>query len=554
MKTIFQLLIPDTVAPSRQAAEIAPAAKSGKGEEASFTSLLTLFLKERPVAVPAENEEEKNGQPKLAATVHMAGVFTNPLPSPAAEGEAKIAPITDRQAPALHPEAVPAPEFGEEQPQAGERTAESRGDEQTHSEVRAVGSSGEKGFAVRAAIAEQAPSQQPKQPSGPEKERPDPEGERAVWASNAARQTTAAEKTTSVEVFPQPKTLRTEVGGPAQMGKDTMPKPVTELGDRVIQPMPEVQYFHQEPQEIEDGTGVVLDGPEITEQFTNTDRPAAADAIAWTEPDTLHRLEPVLGRQNLAENKKIYKEAEREAKPLPAAELPPTVDVPESETAAAASPVEKAAERPKALKGETAPKMQESVEREQKRPTGPEKPAVDGPAEMMPKQESGLSSPVPTEIGREQSPGTTSQADKILNLQEEHNLLPKLTHQIRTLVDGERSEVRIRLKPDHLGEMRIKLSLARGVMVAEFAVQSEVVREIISSSLPQLHTALQDQGTNVAEMTVNIGFGQENSSHDLPQRARQFTPNGGLRRSAVLEGKKTPYTGQNPWHQIDLKA
>ncbi len=159
----------------------------------------------------------------------------------------------------------------------------------------------------------------------------------------------------------------------------------------------------------------------------------------------------------------------------------------------------------------------------------------------MPKQESELTAPAPTEIGREQSPGTTSQADKILNLQEEHNLLPKLTHQIRTLVDGERSEVRIRLKPDHLGEMRIKLSLARGgVMVAEFAVQSEVVREIISSSLPQLHTALQDQGTNVAEMTVNIGFGQENSSHDLPQRARQFTPNGGLRRSAVLEGKKTP--------------
>ncbi len=38
VKTIFQLLIPDTVAPSRQAAEIAPAAKSGKGEEASFTS------------------------------------------------------------------------------------------------------------------------------------------------------------------------------------------------------------------------------------------------------------------------------------------------------------------------------------------------------------------------------------------------------------------------------------------------------------------------------------------------------------------------------------
>lgn len=158
-------------------------------------------------------------------------------------------------------------------------------------------------------------------------------------------------------------------------------------------------------------------------------------------------------------------------------------------------------------------------------------------------------------VHTEQGEFTQVQSKPVLDLRAQDTILPKITEQMQTLVQEERTEVRIQLKPEHLGEMKIKLSLERGIMMAEFVVENEAVREVIASQLPQLHTALQEQGANVGEMMVNVGFGQGKGDEEAPARPRQIQlqARAQLQTGAVSQNQTTRLS-KNPWYQVDLKA
>ena len=148
------------------------------------------------------------------------------------------------------------------------------------------------------------------------------------------------------------------------------------------------------------------------------------------------------------------------------------------------------------------------------------------------------------------------QIKAILDFQDREAAFPKLVQNIQSLVQGERSEVRIQLKPDHLGELKIKLSMEQGIMMAEFVVESEAVKEVLASHLPQLHTALQEQGTHVAELMVNIGFSHKEHEEERQPRSRNFsqqarTP---LRDSGGVQTGEKAYLGRSPWNRVDLKV
>lgn len=144
---------------------------------------------------------------------------------------------------------------------------------------------------------------------------------------------------------------------------------------------------------------------------------------------------------------------------------------------------------------------------------------------------------------------------KILDFADRENLFPKLVQTMETIVQEERTEVRIQLKPDHLGELKIKLSMERGIMVAEFIVENQAVREVIASQLPQLQTALQDHGTQVADLSVSIGFGEarpdEQGQPNQRQSGRQTQRR--LDRMTAANSEKA-YSGRSIWNQVDVRA
>jgi len=152
-------------------------------------------------------------------------------------------------------------------------------------------------------------------------------------------------------------------------------------------------------------------------------------------------------------------------------------------------------------------------------------------------------------------PAVETEIRAVLDIQDRDNLLPRLVETIETLVYEERSEVRMQLKPDHLGSLEVKLSMERGIMVAEFIVQDQQVREIIASQLPQLQTALQDQGTHMADVSVSIGLGHRGADGEGQQRSKQQHQQsyGRLRESSVMESEKA-YLGRNIWNQVDVRV
>lgn len=143
-----------------------------------------------------------------------------------------------------------------------------------------------------------------------------------------------------------------------------------------------------------------------------------------------------------------------------------------------------------------------------------------------------------------------------LDVRERETLLPKLVQKLESLVTEERTEVRIQLKPEHLGELKIKLSVERGIMVAEFVVQNETVRGIIASQLPQLYTALEGQGTPLSQVMIDIGLGERQAQEQQQSQtqAKQARAERTGRLGKLNAAGPPSYLGRSVWYQVDLRA
>ena len=65
------------------------------------------------------------------------------------------------------------------------------------------------------------------------------------------------------------------------------------------------------------------------------------------------------------------------------------------------------------------------------------------------------------------------------------------------------SEAKIKLVPEHLGQLDVKVVLSNGQLTAYFAVESPHARELLESQLPLLRAALQQQGIQVDKLEVS---------------------------------------------------
>lgn len=70
-----------------------------------------------------------------------------------------------------------------------------------------------------------------------------------------------------------------------------------------------------------------------------------------------------------------------------------------------------------------------------------------------------------------------------------------------------------------------------------------------------MHTALQEQGTQVAKMMVNIGFGEKGQEEEQQARSRQFAGQSKINsQGSLAQDNKIAYQRNNPWNQVDLRV
>lgn len=91
-------------------------------------------------------------------------------------------------------------------------------------------------------------------------------------------------------------------------------------------------------------------------------------------------------------------------------------------------------------------------------------------------------------------------------------ILPHLMNPIRSInADGQVTVIRLKLEPENMGEIKIRISYAKGKMAAHFYTSSGLVREAIECSLPQLKETLAQYKVDLGEATASLGQEQQNN-------------------------------------------
>ncbi len=126
------------------------------------------------------------------------------------------------------------------------------------------------------------------------------------------------------------------------------------------------------------------------------------------------------------------------------------------------------------------------------------------------------------------------QQEVLMTPQKDYEVARQIVEQARLLRMPEQTEMVIRLKPEHLGELTLKVSVAAsGAVNAAFHTDNAAVRTIIETSMIQLKQELQAQGLKVDNVGVYAGLsdsslmnGQQDANAYYAQQGRQGSSQG----------------------------
>lgn len=112
--------------------------------------------------------------------------------------------------------------------------------------------------------------------------------------------------------------------------------------------------------------------------------------------------------------------------------------------------------------------------------------------------------------------------------QNDYNIPRQIVDQARLIRTNENTEMVIKLNPEHLGELTLKVSVSQnGSVNASFHSENAQVRTAIENSLVQLRQELNNQGLKVDSVEVYAGLADGQLPQDQGQQAWQNKQQGG---------------------------
>jgi len=98
--------------------------------------------------------------------------------------------------------------------------------------------------------------------------------------------------------------------------------------------------------------------------------------------------------------------------------------------------------------------------------------------------------------------------EALLPVVDSHNITGQIVDQARLVSGLKNTEMIIKLKPEHLGELTFKVTVENGIVSASFHSNNSEVRNMIESSLYQLKQELSNQGLKIDNVGVYAGLGE----------------------------------------------
>jgi len=81
-------------------------------------------------------------------------------------------------------------------------------------------------------------------------------------------------------------------------------------------------------------------------------------------------------------------------------------------------------------------------------------------------------------------------------------IFDEMVGKVQVAVKGQVREMRIKLKPEHLGEIIVRITADKDEMSAEFFVKNAQVKEALQSSVAEIKSQIQQQGYEISEIKV----------------------------------------------------
>lgn len=102
----------------------------------------------------------------------------------------------------------------------------------------------------------------------------------------------------------------------------------------------------------------------------------------------------------------------------------------------------------------------------------------------------------------------SGEAEATRQLPSPQEIVDQLVERVRIGRQAGVDEMHIQLKPDWLGEVKVKIAVENGQVVAHFTAESQTVKSLLESGMSLLRENLENQGFALAEFTVDVSTGQ----------------------------------------------
>lgn len=91
------------------------------------------------------------------------------------------------------------------------------------------------------------------------------------------------------------------------------------------------------------------------------------------------------------------------------------------------------------------------------------------------------------------------------------NVIQQIVDKIKVDVKFDASEINIKLAPEHLGDISLKIRNENGIITAQFVAENQRVKELIESQFSQLEDTLRQQGVDVGALEVEVSDKGQNA-------------------------------------------
>nr|WP_280528518.1 flagellar hook-length control protein FliK [Tissierella praeacuta] len=97
------------------------------------------------------------------------------------------------------------------------------------------------------------------------------------------------------------------------------------------------------------------------------------------------------------------------------------------------------------------------------------------------------------------------------------DVIQQIVEKAKFNLSDNKNEMRIKLKPEILGEMTMNIEVVKGTVIAKIMVDNQRAKEIIEGNLIQLKEGIKDTGLEIKTVEVFVGNNSDFNKHNSGQ-------------------------------------